>query len=323
MRGRCGDGYKAPRLTFRCEGWLGGSQNTPIVSKCEREVWGWVQSHPSRVSTRGGVEGRSKQPRFAFPHKGWLEGSQNPLHCIKTQEGGVGGGYKATHLAFWHEEVLGGGQNTPIVSKHKREVWGVGTKRSVSRFDVRRYWGAVETPPSRRNARGRRGSVPISCFDAREGWEYGGGMVVMSWGCHQQHCYCWCRPSPFGLRRLVRTGFSRSSKFRAGERLKTRLRSWSFPVLGISGPHSVLVQSSPGLLVVLRLDLQALANGRCKIRSRAGSLDLYAPYRQPNIEVAVSAHDRLKMDICESYMMDSTKTMYIRSDSSDISRIKG
>ena len=42
------------------------------------------------------------------------------------------------------------------------------------------------------------------------------------------------------------------------ERPKTGLQSWSFPVLGISGPHLVLVQSSPSLLVVLRLDLQAL-----------------------------------------------------------------
>lgn len=58
--------------------------------------------------------------------------------------------------------------------------------------------------------------------------------------------------------RLYKTGLCPVLGIQIFERPKTGLRLRSFAVLGISGPNPVLVRSSPGLLVVLRLDLQAL-----------------------------------------------------------------
>jgi len=82
-------------------------------------------------------------------------------------------------------------------------------------------------------------NAPISHFGARGHW----GVVKRLWrgdsDCHQQHCLLLMLTFPFRLRRLVRTGFSRSLKFQGGERPKTRLRLRSFPVLEISGPDPV------------------------------------------------------------------------------------
>ena len=93
----------------------------------------------------------------------------------------------------------------------------------------------VETPPSCRNTRGRcrvGRNAPVSRFDAR-------GALGSGRKCDGDL-------PPFRLWRPVRTGFSRSSKFRNNERPKTRPRLRSFPVLGISGPDPVQVRSRSG-----------------------------------------------------------------------------
>jgi len=156
-------------------------------------------------------------------------------YCVETREGGVGWvemppSHISTRGGHW------GVVETPLSRQNTRGRCGVPLSHVSMRGGC---WGVVETPPSRRNTRGRcrvGRNAPVLRFDARRA--LGSGRKVMVIAINNVVC-CWWWPSPFRLWRLVRTGFSWSSKFCNNERPKTRPWLWSFPVLGISGPDPV------------------------------------------------------------------------------------